>query len=764
MAGRSSMSYRSNPWALALVALFAITGTPWPRCTAAEAPPGHPRACPRLLFVTPAGGQAGSEFEMVVTGEHLDEPDALRFSHAGVTAQWLGTLPTPDAAYKRTNLRRWTRLVAQRYLVRVDSSVTPGIHDVRLSNRWGVSNPRAFAVGDLKEGLESEPNNDVETAQTVKLNQTIQGTISSPVDIDYFRFTGNRSQRVVVACLASSIDSRLPAAVELYDSAGKLLATNHGYDGTDAVADAILTADDEYLVRVSSYGYIAGSPEHFYRVSISTAPWIDMIVPSVVEPGKESKVSVFGRNLPGAGAPNQGVGLERLEVTVVPPAEPMAQVSLTFSGYVAPRSVGLDGFELRLRNSTGVSNPYLLRFADGPVVIDNRRNGLAESAQTVPLPCEIVGVFDEKQNRDWYSFVPQKGTAYTIEAFGDRLGLPVDLQLAIRNPKTAQVLRPADDEPNVLSRFQLPNWTTDPPAYRFQSTTGELQQLSVMSHDSSAAVDLRHGYHVRIAAEQPDFRLIVMGPCDQVPNSTAFDLLDVPVLRAGGAQYLWVYAIRRGGFTDVIDLSVEGLPDGVVCSPQTLGASMSQGALVLQAAADAKSWDGPIRVRGSAEVNGQSLVRQARSAGLVWSAAEPNYSMISRLNRETVLAVRDQRLLPYRISGATERVQATPGSQVTIALRLERLWSDLKAPVSVTALNLPATVTLGLANQPITFSPGKDTIDAVLHVKENATGKYSICFQGIAVVNYTGDKSSSERAENIPLLQPSPPILLEVSK
>jgi hypothetical protein len=101
---------------------------------------------------------------------------------------------------------------------------------------------------------------------------------------------------------------------------------------------------------------------------------------------------------------------------------------------------------------------------------------------------------------------------------------------------------------------------------------------------------------------------------------------------------------------------------------------------------------------------------------------------------------------------------------VTIALSLERLWSDFKAPVSVTALNLPATVTLGPANQPITFSPGKDTIDAVLHVKENAAGKYSICFQGIAVVPYTGDKPSSERAENIALLQPSPPILLEVSK
>jgi len=44
-----------------------------------------------------------------------------------------------------------------------------GLHDVRLVNKWGISNPRAFAVGDLPEVLEKEPNNDVNQAQRVEL-------------------------------------------------------------------------------------------------------------------------------------------------------------------------------------------------------------------------------------------------------------------------------------------------------------------------------------------------------------------------------------------------------------------------------------------------------------------------------------------------------------------------------------------------------------------------------------------------------------------
>ena len=61
-----------------------------------------------------------------------------------------------------------------KFKVTIGADVPLGIHDVRLVNKWGVSNARAFVVGDLPEVLEKEPNNDVEQAQRIELNSTDQ--------------------------------------------------------------------------------------------------------------------------------------------------------------------------------------------------------------------------------------------------------------------------------------------------------------------------------------------------------------------------------------------------------------------------------------------------------------------------------------------------------------------------------------------------------------------------------------------------------------
>ena len=181
--------------------------------------------------------------------------------------------------------------------VTIPANTPPGIHDVRLVSKWGVSNPRAFVVGDQTEIEEKEPNNDVDQAQKVPLNCAITGTISTPTDVDYFLFDGKKGQRVVVICLAASIDSKLQPQIQLFDRTGKMLGSNRDYNGTDALLDATLSADGEYYVRVVAFTYTQGGPEYFYRLSISTAPWIDAVFPSIVEPGKETKVTVYGRNL-----------------------------------------------------------------------------------------------------------------------------------------------------------------------------------------------------------------------------------------------------------------------------------------------------------------------------------------------------------------------------------------------------------------------------------------------------------------------------------
>src|SRR5205814_1057475 len=178
-----------------------------------------------------------------------------------------------------------------KFKVTISADVPVGIYDARLIGQWGISNPRAFVVGDLAEVAEKEPNNDVEQAQRVEVNSTINGIINNPTDVDYYVFAGKKGQRIVVSCLASSIDSRLNPNLEIFDATGRKIGENRNYQGEDALLDVTATNDGDYFVRVSYFTHTQGSAEYFYRLSITTAPWIDAVYPPMIEPGKPAQVT-----------------------------------------------------------------------------------------------------------------------------------------------------------------------------------------------------------------------------------------------------------------------------------------------------------------------------------------------------------------------------------------------------------------------------------------------------------------------------------------
>ena len=146
----------------------------------------------------------------------------------------------------------------------------------------GASPIRGVCVGDLAEVVEKEPNNDVNEAQRIELNTTINGVISARTDVDYTFFAGKKGQRIIIDCLTLSIDSKARPMVEFFDSAGRRLAFNRNYHGNDALADAVLPADGDYFLRLSEFTYTLANAQYFYRLTISTTPWIDAVFPPMV--------------------------------------------------------------------------------------------------------------------------------------------------------------------------------------------------------------------------------------------------------------------------------------------------------------------------------------------------------------------------------------------------------------------------------------------------------------------------------------------------
>jgi len=701
---------------------------------------------PRLTQVQPAGAQKGATLDLVVSGQFLDNAETLHFDFPGVKVQLAGDSekvtikPNPK---QKGGMKGPVAQTAQRFKVTLPADAPLGIHDVRVVTKLGISNPRAFVVGDLKEAAEKESNDDVDKAQKVDLNTTVNGIVLSPTDVDYYAFTGKKGQRIVISCLTTSIDSKLPAQLQLYGNDGKYLGVSRAYANDDAVLDATLPADGEYLLRLSSFTYTQGGADYFYRVTIGTGPWIDAVSPLAVEPGKETKVTVWGRNLPG-GVPDpsaqvDGRTLDKITVTVKAPTDPQKLQRLDYSGVNLPLAAALDGMELRVKNDVGSSNPFLLTYASSPVVLDAGGNESPEKAQKLTLPCEVSGRIEKKGDRDWYSFTLKKGETIRIDVRGERIGSPIDLFFQVRDEK-GKMFPEQDENPDITSNLFYTR-SEDPPAYKFTAPSDGVYSLLITSREAVSSAGPRHFYLARIGRDDPDFHLIAM-PAANTPEGVT--------LGQGGRQAWVVFAFREGGFTGDIALSGEALPPGISMPPQKIAFGQKTAAFVIGAAPEAPPTIASLKVVGTASIGGKKIVREVRGASIIFPgpANVNNVILISRMDREMVLAVRGQ--APYAVAADKPTITVIQGEKINIPVKMTPIRADFKLPVQVLVLNPPP----GLVSQNVTLSNDKKSGTVALDSKTPpAPGVYTLVLRGQTTILTKG----------APPKGPQPPNLVEAS-
>lgn len=742
---------RAMPWVLS-VAVMVMVG---PRVQAQNAYPQ-----PRLQALLPAGGKAGTTVEVTLTGSDLDDVQTLMFSHPGIKAELIPPPPPPDP-------KKPTPPGPPRFRVQIAADVPLGLHEVCVVGRFGVSNPRLFWVGDLPEVLEQEPNSDVDQAQKVPLPVTVNGVINPNVDVDYFAFEGKKGQRVVVVCQAWSVDSRLDPQVQIFSPEGRQLAINRRYRDREAVADAVLPNDGVYYVRLVEFTYQTGGPEHVYRLTISTGPWIDVVYPPVLELGKASQVTLYGRGLPGGQAESvpgwSGAILERLQVTITPPSDPQALHRLDYAGTLLAADAVLDGFTYRLITPQGNSNPVFVAISNLPVVVEQEGNDAPEKAQEIATPCELVGRMDRPGDRDWFAFTVKQGEVLWLEGFAERLGSPMDLYLEIYRlePKDnkVQLVQEGDDIPDSLHVFRFLTRSNDP-RMRFVAPQDGRFLLHVRSREADLFGGPRYVYRVSIRREQPDFRLFALLADDSQQQQNITNIGGF-VLRQGSARGIMVLCERRDGFTGEVVVTAENLPAGVKCTPQSIGPNQRFTYLVLEAAPDAPSGEAVIRIRGTAQIGDQTVAREARPTSVAFTvqSAVPPYT---RLGRFLVLAVRDRP--PFAVQPAVQEIAVPPGGQIALKLKVASLQPDFKAGVQITVQSfiLAANQQPNPQNQPVaTINAGAEG-EVKLQVPPQTTpGVYNLVLRGTAQVPFTRDPKGANR-QNVVLAQEAPPVRLVV--
>ena len=123
----------------------------------------------------------GSTSEVTVTGIDLEDARAIYFSHSNMTA----SLQTNGPG---------------KFLVTIGTNVPAGTYDARGIGRFGITNPRRFAVGDLDEVIEKQ-NDSVETAMQVPLGTIVNGHAEANA-VDYFKFRATNGSPTPLARVA----------------------------------------------------------------------------------------------------------------------------------------------------------------------------------------------------------------------------------------------------------------------------------------------------------------------------------------------------------------------------------------------------------------------------------------------------------------------------------------------------------------------------------------------------------------------------------
>jgi hypothetical protein len=212
-------------------------------------------------------------------------------------------LGTGTGSQAALTLKGWNLPVAS--LTASEKTNAPGVYYICASREEVRSNPVPFAVDELPEGAEQEPNDAPTNSQQVTLPLVINGRIDRAGDCDVFGFKARAGDEVVAEVCARRLDSPLDSVLKLMDAAGRQLAFNDDYEDrgaglnthhADSHLAAALPDEGTYYLQLGD-AQRHGGAEYAYRLRISP-PRPDFalrVVPSSinVRPGMSVPISVY---------------------------------------------------------------------------------------------------------------------------------------------------------------------------------------------------------------------------------------------------------------------------------------------------------------------------------------------------------------------------------------------------------------------------------------------------------------------------------------
>lgn len=662
-----------------------------------------------LLTIDPPVVVAGQTTEITVRGTNLEELTSLQLSDERIEFEHVG---------------------GETFRVTAPGDLASEIVELRAVGYFGLSTSRPLVIARTDRQIvgDSASSHVRDTAPVLPVEALGHGNVDEK-QIDWWKFTARKGDRLLVHCHAERIDSSADATLALVDRNGRELERNRDTVGRDPMLDFSAPADGDYFVGVHDFLYRGGSA-YPYLIEITRRPWIDAVFPPAVPQGQATDLTLLGRNLPGGsrgeGWEIDGKSIETVNVRVTPPAGPGEP---RFDPNRPSRAL-LPTFSHRLEDSPSVD----IGLADLPVtVVEND----AEIPPLVP-PGEIAARFETDGDSDEFAFMAEAGKTYWIEVVGDRIAARIDPFLEIADGKAK-----ADDA--ASGGGPTFDDASRDPSVRFTAEKAGECRVIVGNHFATGGPD--HGYRLAIREASPDFALLGILERPYLDQRQAVPA--TPHLRKGGTFPVRILVQRRDGFDGPVTLAAEGLPEGVSCPPVTVSGKESVAHLVFAASPDAPDWAGNITVVGTATIGDQEIRRELRAGTLVAGTGDYNVSRPrSRLALGLPLSVSEHEKAPVSLEvGGGRKFTATIGQTLEIPVKITARHG-LKGDLAITPVGLR-----GLAKPPsLSIAENKD--EGILKIdftvkKDTFTpepGRWNFLLKAVGTTKYRHNPEAADRA------------------
>ena len=677
----------------------------------------------RLDRIQPLGAAAGATVEVQTSAADAEDAKHLLFDHPGIRAE---------------------QTEPNKFKVSVAPDVPEGTYDARLLGRYGLSNPRLFAVSHgLTDVPEKEPNNLSTEAQGVAVNSAVAGA-SDGNNQDLFRFTARQGQRLTIDCQAGKLDSEMDASLTVLNAAGAPLASNGDYHGRDPLIDFICPADGEYLVEVHDLSYRGGYP---YRLLITDRPQVESVFPRAVEPGKPVELTALGYNFGTAGEPSpwtiEDRPLQQYRFSFTPPAAAEAFGAFRFFEHPTDHTVlptaatcTLSGFQVRAPLDPASAPAITLLAADGPVTLEKETNDTAEQPQAISPPAIISGRFDRPRDADWFQFSVADPGKYEIQVYAERIAGQADPYVVV-----------VDDQHNRLAEY-------DDFGHRVNAFDGHLRDpvgaidlvkdrtYRLLVQDRYSRGGARYQYVLTVRQSKPDFYVAAIHGANPGPAGIN--------VRQGGAAHVDLVIHREGGYAGPVTITAAGLPPGLHAGEVKIPHD-TRGVLTFWSDPSAAAWNGSIRLTAKGEQDGKPIVHEVRPYTRVWN--NPNMGS-SRPTRELAAAIADK--APYSLRIAPDKATVSASGKLDLKVEATRHWPEFKSAIRLIGLSLPG----GFQFAEGEIAEGSNEKTFALQLNNVRPGEYTFTLLGQAQVPFAKDPAA--KPANTLVSTPSLPLTVIV--